>query len=80
MIPTETLVFEENKRKRHKNNQGDDFLQHLQLDERKWATVALKANFIGRYLKAIFQQGNAPTDEDNCKQWQGFKPFEFLKF
>ena len=46
------------------DHQGDDFLDHLELN---WAE-AVRANPVGRHLQAILEEGNAPADENDLPQ------------
>lgn len=43
----------------NKDTEGDDFLQDFQLGDRH----DLVSQAIGRHLKQVFEQGNAPTDQ-----------------
>jgi len=63
IIPFERLVHI-HERKWHKHDQRDDFLQNLELRQ-----IELReANAVGRHLKAVFYQGDAPTDKDGNPQ------------
>ena len=39
----------------HKHHQRDHLLQDLQLHQREWSAVALKADTVGGHLQAIFK-------------------------
>jgi len=47
-----------------KNRQRDNLLDHLELDRREAAV----SKAVGGDLKAILEEGNAPTDEDDLPQ------------
>ena len=47
-------------REEDKHHQCNHLLQNLQLHEREWSAIALKANAIGRHLQAVLEERNAP--------------------
>ena len=46
------------------DHQGDDLLDHLELDEREAAST----DAVGRHLEAVFEKSDAPTDENDLPQ------------
>lgn len=50
------------------HSQRDAFLQHFQLYEIEWATVADEADPIGWHLTAVFEEGDTPREKDDAKQ------------
>lgn len=64
MIPAQGFRFKKYQCKDHKNTDGNDFLDDLELEHIEWAAGSVASYFIGRYHQRIFQQGNAPADED----------------
>lgn len=80
MVPSKGFVFKHQQCKHRENHQGDHFLYDLKLDERKWATVFLKTDAVGRHLKKVFKQRDSPADQNNGDQWQGIKPLPLLEF
>src|SRR5690606_7906363 len=80
MIEPEGLIFKEYHRKEDENEQGYDFLQHLKLNQRKRAAHFTVADAVGRHLKEILEQCDAPADEHNRNQSQVFEPFQFFEF
>ena len=51
-----------------KNHQGDAFLNHLQLNQRKRTAVTLKADTIGWHLTTILKEGDEPRKSDDTYQ------------
>ena len=49
-------------------SQRDALLNDLQLDEVKRTTVFDKAKAVGRYLTAVFKEGDAPREDDNADE------------
>ena len=47
-----------------KTDQRDDLLDHLELDGRE----ARRADAVGGHLEAVFEEGDAPADEDDLPQ------------
>ena len=60
VIPAQ-LLMEVEGHKYAEDQQRDHFLDHFQLHHRE----AVRAEAVGRNLKAVFEEGNAPTDEDD---------------
>lgn len=58
----------------------DDFLHYFKLDEGIGASVVGEAYAVGRYLKAVFEQSDAPREEDDCKEWPGGRYSGGLQF
>jgi len=80
VVPFERLVFEEEGGEKGKDHQGNDFLQHLEFDQRKGTAVFAEADAVGRYLEKVLEQGNAPADEYNGYQAQVAEPLHFVEF
>jgi hypothetical protein len=60
VIHSERLRLEEYQRKEREYRQRNDLLYHLQLNERKGTSVALKAYSVGRNLTTVFEERYAP--------------------
>lgn len=80
VVPFEHLVFEEQGGKERENHQGDDFLQHFELDQRKGTAIFAEADAVGGHLKKILKQGDAPADEHHRYQAQLAEPLHFVEF
>ena len=52
------------RRKHAKDDEGDDFLNHLELH----GSEAAVADAVGRYLEAVFEEGDAPAHDDDLPQ------------
>ena len=63
MIPAQMLAEVEGDEDAE-DDQGDDFLNHLELD----GGEAVGAKAIGRDLEAVLKEGNRPTDEDDLPE------------
>ncbi len=68
MIGAEGFVFENQGREKGKDQQRDHFLHYFQLPKRERAAVAVEPDAVGRHLKAILEQRNAPTESNNGRQ------------
>lgn len=65
MIPPDLETFERPETEYHKHRQRDHFLNHLQLNQRKRPSVAFEPYTVGRHLKTILKQCDAPRQQDN---------------
>jgi len=63
MIPAQMLAKVEG-HEDAEDRQRDNLLDHLELDRREVGC----ADAVGRYLKAVLEQCDAPTDEDDLPQ------------
>src|SRR5690554_6740629 len=79
MVHFDRFVFEENHREDHEHHESDDFLKDFEFDQREGSTVFFKADSIGRHLKEVFKEGDAPTDHHDTDQAQVFKPFQVFE-
>ncbi len=80
MVHSEGLMFEHQQRKHRKHDQRDDLLYHLELKEAERAAIAIEADPIGRHLKGIFKQCDAPADEYDAEQTQRVEAFDVFEF
>ncbi len=55
MIPSESFIFEIQQLKTYENDQGNHFLNHFELQQGKWSTIAFVADSVGGNLKTIFK-------------------------
>ena len=79
MVHFDGFVLEKDHGKDHEYHQGDDFLKDFEFDKGEWPAVFFEANSIGRYLKEVLKEGNAPTDHHNADQTEIFKPFKVFE-
>ena len=68
MVPVEGLALEDKNREQGEDGQGDYFLYHLELDEVEGAAVVHETYAVGRHLKRILEEGDAPREEDDPDQ------------
>lgn len=79
MVPLKLPAFEDEYVDKNKNDQGDCFLQGLQLEQVEGATVAKIPDLVCRNLESIFEQCNQPADEDHTYEAGAFQPFYFAE-
>ena len=63
VVPLQSLALEEEGCEYREDNQRDNLLHHLELHQRKWASVAHKTYAVGRYLARILGQRDTPREE-----------------
>lgn len=68
MIGAECLRLEGEERKTGEYNQCNHFLKDFKLPKVVRTAIAGKSVFIGWNLEAVFEKGNSPTDDDDCKK------------
>lgn len=68
VVPMESLALEEHGHDDGEYEQGDDFLNHLELNERERTAVFDEAYAIGGNLANILKEGYAPREGDDCNQ------------
>src|SRR5690606_32120921 len=77
VVQTECFGFEHYQRKYRKHHQGDDFLDHFQLDQGKRSSIVLESNSVRRNLEHILKQSDSPTDQYDRDQTQLLGPVPF---
>lgn len=65
MIQFEGFGFESNQGENHEDYQCDHLLDNFQFDQGKWSSVSGKTDFVGWNLKHIFEECDAPADQDD---------------
>lgn len=65
VVPAEVGVLEENEGKDDEDYQCDNFLHHFELDKREGTAVAIEADAVCGNLEAIFNESDAPGEEDD---------------
>ena len=68
MVPMQMSALEHDVGNNTEYSQRDALLNDLQLDEVKRTTVLDKAKTVGRYLTAVFKEGDAPRENDNADE------------
>ena len=68
MVPMQMSALEHDVGNNTEYSQRDALLNDLQLDEVKRTTVLDKAKAVGRYLTAVFKEGDAPREDDNADE------------
>ncbi len=69
VIPMEALSLKEETCNEGEDNQRDSFLNDFQLYQREGTSIARKANAVGWYGKAVFDESNTPREGDDCDEW-----------
>jgi hypothetical protein len=80
MVQPQCLILKYQQCEYGKNDQGDDFLYHLELKKTERAAIAIKADPIGWYLKGVFKKGDAPADQNDTHQAEATETFHVFKF
>lgn len=65
VVPVEGETVEGYQAEDYEDYERDYLLHHLELHERIRATVALETHAVGRHLKTILQQGDAPRKQND---------------
>ena len=79
MVPMESFALKQHRDHDGEDEQGDDLLNHLQLDERKGTSIIDKTNAIGGHLAHVFKEGNPPRKGDNGNQGPVFTNARFAQ-
>ena len=69
VVPLERFVFAEEQHEGGEDDKCDRLLYHFQLPQRERSAVLDAAQTVGRNLKAVFEQGDAPAQQyDGCER------------
>ena len=60
VVPMEVFALEHEGGDDGEDSQGDNFLNHLQLDEGVRTSVADETEFVGWHLQGVLKKGDAP--------------------
>ena len=60
VVPMEVFALEHEGGDDSEDSQGDDFLNHHQLDEGVRTSVANETEFVGWHLQGVLKEGDAP--------------------
>lgn len=78
MVPLQGFAFEEQVAEDDEYGECDHFLDDLKLHEREWTSIFFESDAVGRDLKNILEQGDAPAEQDDSDEWEGFEPAELF--
>ena len=78
MIPMERLALERRGTEKDENDQSNNLLYHLELHQTERTTIVAKPDAIGRYLEAILEQSQKPTEQNDTEQRQMVEPADLL--
>ena len=76
MVPPQGVRFHEDDGEDREDQQGDDLLDHFEFPDRKGASQLGAADAVGRDLETVFEQGDAPTEQDDGQHPEAF----YLRF
>lgn len=68
MIPAQCFRFKKYQGENYEDADGHYLLDDLELEHVEWPACGITADLVGRYHQRVFQQGNAPADEDRRDQ------------
>ena len=68
MVPMEGFALKQHRDHDGEDEQGDDLLNHLQLDEREGTSIVNKTDAIRRHLADILKESDTPREGDNGNQ------------
>lgn len=73
MVPAQRIRAHKDQREDAKYRERDDLLDHLQLPDRERTAELRAAEAVGRDLKTVFEQGDAPTQQDDRDESETFE-------
>lgn len=79
MVPVENFAFEEQGGEDCEDNQCDYLLDYFELHQTERAAVFHESHAVGGHLGAIFQEGDAPAEDDDAEQRPMAYHLGFLK-
>ena len=65
MIPLDGLSLEHEHHDDRENRKGHDLLDHLELKQVEWASVALETDAVGGHGETVFEKRNTPRKQDD---------------
>ena len=80
MVPLDGLALEQEGDDDGEDGQGDHFLDDLELHQVEGTAVALEADPVRRDREAVFEEGDAPGENDDQNQRPVRGDFHLLQF
>jgi len=68
VVPVQVLSLKHDVGNDGEDRQRDALLNHLQLNQREGASVVNESETVGGHLAAIFQEGDAPREDNNAEK------------
>lgn len=68
MIPMQLFPLKHHASNYGEHRQGDNLLNHFQLDEGERTSIAYKTNLVGRYLQRVFEESDCPREGNDANQ------------
>ena len=79
MVPLDGLPLEQEGDDHREDGQGNHFLDDLELHQVEGASVSQEADPVGRDRQAVFEESDAPGEQDNEDEWPSGGDFHLLK-
>ena len=80
VVPLECLSFEEHGDYHTEHCETDNLLNDFELHKGEWASVDVGANSVCRDLKAVFEEGYSPGEQDYKNHRPSVGNVHFLQF
>ena len=80
VVPLECLSFEEHGDYHTEHCETDNLLNDFELHKGEWASIDVGANSVCRDLKAVFEEGYSPGEQDYKNHWPSVGNVHFLQF
>ena len=65
VVPVDGLALEDEEDDDAEDCEGDDFLDHLELDEVEWTAVLGVADAVGGDCEAVLEESDTPREQDD---------------
>ena len=78
--PVETLSLKKYVGDECEDDEGNDFLNHLEFNERERSTIFYESDAIGWYHHAIFEESDSPTECDDANEGPRRADVHLLEF
>ena len=79
MVPVEVFALKHEGGDDGEDGEGDNLLNHLQLDEGVWTTITHETQFVGRHLQGVLEEGDAPREDDHQPQGPTVRDIHLLQ-
>ena len=73
VVPAQGVRAHEDQGEDREDREGDSLLDDLQLPDREGTSELGRADTVGRNLKTVLEQGNAPAEEHDGHQTEAFE-------
>ena len=73
VVPAQGVRLHENQREQREDRERDHFLDDFQLPDRERPAELRRPDAVGRNLEAVFEQGDAPAQQDDRQHAEAFE-------